>query len=142
QRLEELDGIQWPCADENDPGSPFLHGRLWEEDIEKRGPAAPFSVVIHEPPVDELTEEFPIRLTTVRNLDNYNTGVQSAGYRSPLRRQEALGVSREDADRLGLDDGECVRVVSRRGAIRMPVRFDSRLRAGLASATLHSPDEI
>ena len=35
-RLEELKGIQWPCADEDDPGSPFLHGRLWETPA--RGP--------------------------------------------------------------------------------------------------------
>ena len=30
-RLEELGGIQWPCADEQDPGAQFLHGRLWAE---------------------------------------------------------------------------------------------------------------
>src|SRR6185295_17879614 len=30
-RLEELGGIQWPCASEDDPGSLFLHGRLWDE---------------------------------------------------------------------------------------------------------------
>src|SRR5262249_40005916 len=40
RRLEALGGLQWPCYDENHPGSPFLHGRLWEEPI--RGPRAPF----------------------------------------------------------------------------------------------------
>ena len=86
-RLEELKGIQWPCADEDDPGSPFLHGRLWETPV--GGPQAPFSVVVHELPVDELTDEFPLRLTTGRRLDSYNTGVQSGGYSSPLRRGES-----------------------------------------------------
>ena len=52
ERLEKLGGIQWPCADENDPGSPFLHGRLWDEPV--RGPRAPFQVVSFEPPVDAL----------------------------------------------------------------------------------------
>ena len=51
------------------------------------GPPAPFNVVEHELPVDELSDEFPIRLTTGRRLDSYNTGVQSGGYRSPLRRR-------------------------------------------------------
>ena len=36
-RLEALGGLQWPCPDEDHPGSPFLHGRLWEEPV--RGPA-------------------------------------------------------------------------------------------------------
>src|SRR5207244_1631527 len=61
-RLEELGGIQWPCVDEQDAGSPFLHGRLWAEPIE--GPPAPFHAVDQVPPVDELTEDYPIRLTT------------------------------------------------------------------------------
>src|SRR5438093_9374848 len=36
ERLEAMKGIQWPCLDEDDPGSTFLHGRLWEEDPQKR----------------------------------------------------------------------------------------------------------
>jgi anaerobic selenocysteine-containing dehydrogenase len=46
-------------------------------------PPAPFSVVVHDPPVDTLSDEYPLRLTTGRRLDSYNTGVQSGGYRSP-----------------------------------------------------------
>ena len=58
-----------------------------------------------EPPVDELTDEFPLRLTTGRRLDSYNTGVQTGGYTSPLRRGETIDVSPEDADRLGVVGG-------------------------------------
>ena len=47
------------------------------------GPLAPFSVVEYEPPVDALDDEFPIRLTTGRRLDSYNTGVQTGRYASP-----------------------------------------------------------
>jgi len=63
-RLDELGGIQWPCPDESHPGTQFLHARLWQDPVE--GPRAPFSVVEHDPPVDTLTDEFPIRLTTGR----------------------------------------------------------------------------
>lgn len=142
ERLEAVNGIAWPCPDDDHPGTPFLHGRLWEDDPAKRGAPAPFSVVVHELPVDELTEEFPIRLTTVRNLDSYNTGVQTGGYASPLRRAGALSLSPEDGSRYGIENGELVRVSSRRGSIEMPIRYDTRLRAGLASATLHQPDEV
>jgi predicted molibdopterin-dependent oxidoreductase YjgC len=139
-RLEALGGIQWPCWDETHPGELFLHSRLWEDPVP--GLRAPFVPVDHDPPVDKLTEDFPIRLTTGRRLDSYNTGVQSGGYTSPLRRGESLDISPEDAERLSLAEGERVRVVSRRGAIEAPVRIDSGLRPGLTFMTLHFQDDV
>jgi len=141
ERLEELGGIQWPCPDESSPGSLFLHGRLWAEPRE--GPAAPFSVVEFRPPFEALDAEFPIRLTTGRRLESYNTGVQSNRYGSPLHdRGEAICLSPEDAERLLLEDGEVARVSSRRGTIDAPIRIDRGLRPGLAFMTLHFPDEV
>ncbi len=142
ERLEAEGGLQWPCVSEDDPGAPFLHGRLWSTDPEERGTPAPFSVVLHELPVDELDDDFPLRLTTVRNLSDYNTGVQTGGYASPLRRDEALCISPEDAERYQVKDGEVVRVRSRRGSLLAPVRYDPALRPGLVSMTLHFPDEV
>jgi predicted molibdopterin-dependent oxidoreductase YjgC len=142
ERLEELGGIQWPCPDESHPGTKFLHARLWERDPEDRGAAAPFSVVPFESPVDELSDEFPIRLTTGRRLDSYNTGVQSGRYRSPMRKREAICLSPEDAERYGVADDERVVVSSRRGKVEAPVRVDPTLRPGLAFLTLHFPDQV
>jgi formate dehydrogenase major subunit len=138
-RLDELGGIQWPCPDESHLGTQFLHARLWKNPIE--GPAAPFHAVEHDPPVDALTDEFPIRLTTGRRLDSFNTGVQTNEYTSPLRRREAIVISPEDGERLGVGDGETVRVSSRRGSIEAPVRFERSMRPGLAFMTLHFPDQ-
>ena len=140
QRLERMGGIQWPCPDETHPGSPFLHERLWAEPL--GGPPAPFSVVEHDPPVDELDASFPIRLTTGRRLESFNTGAQSGLYRSPLHRGESIDLSPEDAHRLGLAEGEIVLVSSRRGSVEAPVRVDSSLRPGLAFMTFHFPDEV
>ncbi len=140
RRLEEAHGLQWPCPDESHPGSPFLHGRLWKDPLE--GPPAPFHAVEHDPPVDRLTEEFPIRLTTGRRLDSFNTGVQTAGYTSPLRLPETLDIAPEDGKRLRVADGEVVRAVSRRGAISVPARYDETLRPGLAFMTLHFQDDV
>jgi formate dehydrogenase major subunit len=142
ERLEELGGIQWPCFDEEHPGTQFLHARLWSEDPEEQGTKAPFSVVLYEPPVDELDELFPFRLTTGRRLDSYNTGVQTGGYTSPLRREETLDMSPEDAERLGVREGERVRIVSRRGEVEAPVRLAIGLRPGLLFMTLHFPDQV
>ncbi len=139
-RLEALGGIPWPCPDESHPGSPFLHGRLWKDPIE--GPRAPFHAVEHDPPVERLTPEYPLRLTTGRRLESFNTGVQSGGYTSPLRRGETLDLSREDGERYGIADGETVRVVSRRGSVEAPARYDETLRPGLVFMSVHFHDEV
>ena len=139
-RLDALGGIQWPCYDETHPGELFLHSRLWEDPVP--GNRVPFVPVEHDPPVDRLDDDFPIRLTTGRRLDSYNTGVQSGGYTSPLRRGESLDISPEDGERLGLAEGERVRIVSRRGAIEAPIRVDPSLRPGLAFMTFHFQDDV
>ena len=139
-RLEAMHGLQWPCYDESHPGEQYLHGRLWARPV--IGPLAPFSCVEQEPPVDALDHDFPIRLTTGRRLDSYNTGVQTSRYASPLRHRETLDLSPEDGRKYGFEEGEMARVVSRRGAVEAPVRFDSGLRPGLAFMTLHFPDQV
>jgi formate dehydrogenase major subunit len=140
ERLEALGGLQWPCYDEGHPGELFLHSRLWEDPVP--GNRVPFVPVDHDPPVDRLDDDFPIRLTTGRRLDSYNTGVQTAGYTSPLRRGESLDISPEDASRFSLADGELVRVVSRRGQVEVAIRIDESLRPGLTFMTMHFQDEV
>ena len=139
-RLEALGGIMWPCWDETHPGELFLHSRLWEDPVP--GSRVPFVPVDHDPPVDRLDDDFPIRLTTGRRLDSYNTGVQTGSFKSPLRRGETLDMSPEDLARLGLTEGERVRVVSRRGQVEVPVRVDEGLRPGLTFMTLHFQDDV
>jgi formate dehydrogenase major subunit len=139
-RLEALGGIQWPCYDESHPGEMFLHGRLWEEPVV--GPRAQFSVVEFEPPVDALDENYPLRLTTGRRLESFNTGVQTGGYSSPLRAREVLAISPEDGERYEVRDGERVRVSSRRGFAEAPIHLDDSLRPGLAFLSIHFPDQV
>jgi formate dehydrogenase major subunit len=139
-RLEAEHGLQWPCYDEHHPGELFLHSRLWERPL--NGPRVAFVPVAHDPPVERLSDEFPLRLTTGRRLDDYNTGVQTSGYRSPLRRGETLDMAPEDAAKLGVREGEVVRVSSRRGSVEVPVRLDEGLRPGLTFMTLHFQDDV
>ncbi|MFJ9038338.1 molybdopterin oxidoreductase family protein [Streptomyces sp. NPDC102406] len=141
-RLEELQGLQWPCPDMDELPSSYLHGRLWEADPARRGRRAPFGLVEHDPPVDLTDEAYPLRLTTGRRLDSYNTGVQSGSFASPLRRGEYIELCPEDAERYGVAVGEEVRVRSRRGTVTAPVWVDPGLRPGLAFMTMHFPDEV
>ncbi len=140
KRLEADNGLHWPCPTEDGPDSPFLHGRLWED--LPQGELAPFSAVEHAPPVESLSEEYPIRLTTGRRLESFNTGVQTGGYSSPLRREETIDIHPEEGRLLGIADGELVRVVSRRGEVEVKARYDTILRPGLAFMTFHFPDDV
>ena len=107
------------------------------------GRACAFQPVEHDPPVDALDDEFPLRLTTGRRLDEYNTGVQTSGYASPLRRGETprhLARGRRTAT-------ACARARScacARGAARSWCRCASTtaLRPGLTFMTLHFPDDV
>ncbi|WP_435594474.1 molybdopterin oxidoreductase family protein [Streptomyces panacea] len=141
-RLAEHQGIQWPCPDTERLEPTYLHGRLWDADPARRGTLAPFGIVKHDPPVDLTDDQYPIRLTTGRRLDSYNTGVQSGSYASPLRRGEYLELCPEDAEAYGVEVGEEVQISSRRGTVRAPVWIDPGLRPGLAFMTMHFPDEV
>ncbi len=141
QRLEDEGGLQWPCPSEDHPGSEFLHEWLWEDDLGGRDPA-PFTVVAAEGPKEQLTEEFPLRLTTGRALDSFNTGVQSGPIESPIRYGDAIDVSPPDADRLGLADGDLVRVSSPRGSVEMHVRIQPDIPVGLTFTTFHFPELV
>ena len=141
ERLEASGGIQWPCPSDDHPGSLFLHGWLWADDLEGRDPA-PFSITHHEGPKEQLSVEFPLRLTTGRALDSYNTGVQSGGYESPIRHGDAIDVNPADAAVLGVADGERVLVASPRGSVEMDVRIQPDIPAGLTFTTFHFPELV
>ncbi len=140
-RIEAEGGLQWPCPDLEHPGSPFLHGWLWEEDLGGKA-GAPFSVVEHEGPKEQLSDEFPLRLTTGRSLDSYNTGVQSGGFDSPIRYGDALDINPADAEALALVDGERVMVSSPRGSVEMNIRVQVDIPEGLTFTTYHFPELV
>ncbi len=139
KRLAENHGLQWPCYDEQHPGEKIMHWRLWEEPL--LGPRVPIIPTVYEPPVDRITAEYPIMLTTGRRLEFFNTGVQTTLYDSARRQEEVLELNPEDAAALGIADGDRVRVTSRRGSIELRARADRGLYRGLAFLTLHHPDQ-
>ena len=141
ERLESEGGLQWPCPSLDHPGSPFLHSWLWADDLDGRDPA-PFSAVVHQGPKEELSEQFPLRLTTGRALDSYNTGVQSGGFNSPIRYGDALDMNPADAIGMGIEDGEKVQVSSARGSVEMAVRFQPDIPKGLTFTTFHFPELV
>ena len=100
-------------------------------------------VVEHDPPVDALDDEFPLRLTTGRRLDSYNTGVADRRLRlaaAPRRDARPLAGGRRAPRPRGRRAGAGRRRAA--GRSRRRSRIDPSLRPGLVFMTLHFPDEV
>ncbi len=170
QHLDTYGGIQWPCLDgsieemdDNTPkeqlaadaqdseggtmptailekgqvGTRFMHAQLWAAEVEKR---APFHPVDHEGPVEMPDEEYPYQLTTGRRLAFYNTGTMTQNYKKVKDDEELLEISAEDAGSLGIEDGDPVRVSSRRGEVSVKARVTDKVSHGLVFLTFHFPE--
>jgi formate dehydrogenase major subunit/formate dehydrogenase alpha subunit len=129
-------GLQWPCPEPDHPGTPTLHldGPL----IGK----AQFQRVTYRPS-DELPDhEFPLVLSTGRTLYHYNAATQTRRESGPSLKQPGnfVELHRSDARRLGVGNGDTVRVVSRRGAIDAEALVTPRVRPGCVWMPLHFPD--
>jgi len=80
------------------------------------------------PPPEIPDEEYPLWLCTGRVLEHWHSGTMT-GRIPQLRRampHAYVEVNRADASALGVQDGELVRVVSRRGSVELPVWIDGR----------------
>jgi len=134
-KMEREGGIQWPCPDESHPGTVRLHGERFA-----LGDRAPFS----RPEQLELQEQpndlFPFLLVTGRTLYAYNAGTMTDRTKNlELRPIDTLDLHPDDAERLGIQDGDELRIVSRWGEAQLPARRDDRVKRGELFATFHTP---
>jgi formate dehydrogenase major subunit len=130
----EGDGLQWPVPDLDHPGTSFLH----KEGCFTCG-LGNFTPVDWTPPAEVPDEDYPLVLSSGRRLYHYHTRTQTgrcAGL-NDLLSEETVDLSPTDAAKLGLTDGERVRVVSRRGQIEMRARVSERIQPGLAWTAFH-----
>ena len=127
-------------VDNDGPGTLFLHAELWGVDVKNR---APFTPVDHEGPVEMPDEEYPFQLTTGRRLAFYNTGTMTQDYKKVKDPEELLEICEEDAQRLGIENDEFVRVSSRRGTVpAVKARVTDRVRPGLLFLGYSFPDQV
>lgn len=132
-RLENNRGLQWPCPDTNHPGTKYLH-----RDQFARGKGK-FHPVTHIPPDELPDEEYPMVLSTGRRLYHYHTGTMSrrnSGLEWAYPR-ECLEVNPLDAREMGIENGEKVKVVTRRGHIEVAVCITDRVPKGMVFTSFH-----
>ncbi|WP_331232841.1 formate dehydrogenase subunit alpha [Natronorarus salvus] len=129
------EGIQWPCEEIGDEGDPYLY----EESFDTENGLGHIEGVRHTPPAETPDEEYPLILTTARLEEHYNTGTMSR--RSPtLNRQHPenfVDVHPADAERYGIEDGDIVRIRSRRGQIDVRAQVTEDTKEGVIWTTPH-----
>ncbi len=126
-------GLQWPCRDREDPGTPSLHAGTFTRGLGK------FHAVEYRPPAESVSEDYPLTLTTGRILEHYHTGTMSRRTRvlNELQPKGAIDIHPEDALKLGIIDGDLISVASQRGKIEAPVNITDKTSPGLAFMAFH-----
>ena len=118
ERLEG-DGLQWPCPSKEHLGTKYLH-----KTAISRGKGL-FMPIAHVGSAEKTDSEYPYIFTTGRNLYHYHTRtmtgrVEGLNKMSPHSYVEMNEVT---ANKLGIVDGEEIKLSSRRGEVTTLVKI-------------------
>lgn len=125
-RIDQLAGLQWPCPNEDHPGTPILHSVQFT-----RG-RAKFHAVEYKGPAEIQDEEYPYLLTTGRVETQWHTG-------SMTRRSSTLNdenpepnveINPEDAQELQLMNGKEVEIRSKQGKVKIKALITDKVMKG------------
>ncbi len=131
-RLQKA-GLQWPCPNDNHAGTPILHIGKFTRGLGR------FSAVEHVPPAELPDAEFPLTLTTGRQLWHYHTGSMTRRSKG-LNAQAPEGfvdINPEDAQSSAIHDGDWVQVISRRGEVKTKAHITEDVPPGVVFMTFH-----
>jgi predicted molibdopterin-dependent oxidoreductase YjgC len=129
----ESGGLQWPCPTEEHPGTRMLHTQHFTRG---RGRFIPLE---YKPPMELPDDEYPLVLTTGRSLFHWHTGTVSrkvTGLNTFLGEEE-VEISPEDAETLGLSDGDRIKVISRRAEVSAKAKVTGASPPGVVYMTFH-----
>ncbi|MFI5929863.1 molybdopterin oxidoreductase family protein [Micromonospora sp. NPDC051543] len=136
-RIDAADGVHWPCPSADGPDTP----RLFADRFATPDGRARFHPVDHRPAAEEVCATYPLHFTTGRVLAQYQSGTQTR--RVPALRRAApeafVELHPDLAARLGIENGDPVRVTSRRGELRAPARLSPGIRPDTVFAPFHWP---
>jgi formate dehydrogenase alpha subunit len=132
-RLDRGEVLHWPCPDEDHPGTPFLHERGFV-----RGKGL-FSAVDYIPPSEMPDEEYPYLLNTGRVPFHFHGGSMTRRIEK-LNKEVPTGyvdINPDDAGMLSIEEGDSLRVTSRRGGISIKARLTDAVEPGTVFIPMH-----
>jgi formate dehydrogenase (coenzyme F420) alpha subunit len=113
EKMEKPESVHWPCPTEEHPGTPILHK---ERFAAPDGLGTMFGLE-YRPPAEVADAEYPFTLMTGRVIFHYHTRTQTD--RSPTLHYEVpesyIQLNTKDAAELSIQNGEKIKVKSRRG---------------------------
>ena len=129
ERVEAQDSVTYPCDAPDRPGNEIVFAEGFPT-ASGRGKLVPTSLV---PPDERPDADFPMVLTTGRQLEHWHTGAMTrrAEILDTIEPEAMARLSAADLERLGVAPGETIRVATRRGAIELKARQDSAMPEGL-----------
>lgn len=132
ERLE-IGGLQWPCPTKTHPGTRFLHSGQFS-----RGKGL-FKGIEHQGAAEQADAEYPFVLTTGRVLYHYHTGTMTRKVKGLNEKVPEcyIEISSKAAAELGVNDGEMLKVSSRRGTINVKARLSSKVKGNVVFVPFH-----
>lgn len=134
-RYSRLDGegLRWPCMGPGHPGTEILH-----RDTFSRGLGL-FQSVEYAAPAEEPDEDYPHILTTGRLLFHWHTGTMTrrSGTLTDQINEALMEVHPKDAESLGIESGDMVKVSSRRGSITLQALVNQGIKEGVVFIPFH-----
>jgi formate dehydrogenase alpha subunit len=133
KRLNVCYGLQWPCRTDEDPGTAVLHRGTFTCGLGK------FFAVEYKTAAEAVSPAYPLILTTGRILEHWHTGSMSrrAKVLDELYPGGSIDIHPEDAQKLGIVNGDVMLVESARGEIKVPVNITEKTSPGLAFMAFH-----
>jgi formate dehydrogenase alpha subunit len=132
KRLEK-EGLQWPCPTADHKGTKYLH-----KDKFSRGLGL-FTALEFIPSNELPDQDYPFLLSTGRVLYHYHTGTMTTRAKGPMERcpESLVEINPADAEKLGIDDGQMVKVTSRRGDVEAKAHITTKSAPGLIFMNFH-----
>ncbi|MFQ5534877.1 MAG: formate dehydrogenase subunit alpha [Sphingomonadales bacterium] len=128
ERLERESAVTYPCPAPDAPGRAVVFGDGFPT-ADGKARFVPATII---PPDERPDDEFPMILTTGRQLEHWHTGVMTrrATVLDVLEPEAIASMCPADLRALGVEPGEKIRVATRRGVIELTVRIDSGVARG------------
>jgi len=129
ERLERESSVTYPCDADDKPGNEIVFGEGFPTPT-GRGKFVPAGLI---PPAEEPDREYPMVLTTGRQLEHWHTGAMTrrATILDLLEPEAVASLAPADLRKMGIRPGEMVRVATRRGAIELKARADGAIPSGM-----------
>jgi formate dehydrogenase alpha subunit len=126
-------GIQWPCPSPDHPGTLYLH-----KDGFARGKGV-FHAIEHEVPPEVPDDNYPLYLSTGRILYHWHTGTMTRRASGLVERASEcqVEIAPDDAKGYGIDEGDRVRIESRRGKITAKAHITEKAVKGTIFVPFH-----